>query len=79
MAAARMLLLLALALAIASSAAFFQGTPLVGGAGRAAAASSLRSLSMVKVGEMAPDFIAKDQSGKDFKLSTLKGKKSVVL
>ncbi|CEM19577.1 unnamed protein product [Vitrella brassicaformis CCMP3155] len=36
-------------------------------------------LSMVKVGEMAPDFSLKDQSGKVVKLSSFKNKKSVVV
>ena len=34
---------------------------------------------MVKVGDVAPDFALKDQSGKVVKLSSFKGKKEVVL
>lgn len=34
---------------------------------------------MVKVGDVAPDFSLKDQSGKIVKLSSFKGKKEVVL
>jgi peroxiredoxin len=32
---------------------------------------------MVKVGDLAPDFALKDQSGKVVKLSSFKGKKEV--
>jgi peroxiredoxin Q/BCP len=39
----------------------------------------LRSLSMVKVGEQAPDFQLSTASGKSFSLSSFKGKKNVVL
>lgn len=40
--------------------------------------SVLATISMLKVGEKAPDFELKDADGKSYKLSSYKGKKSVV-
>lgn len=44
-----------------------------------AAKYSGRSMTMVKVGDVAPDFALKDQTGKIVKLSQFKGKKDVVI
>jgi thioredoxin-dependent peroxiredoxin len=41
--------------------------------------SMLSTLSMVSVGESAPDFDLKNYQGKSFKLSSFKGKKNVVV
>ena len=45
----------------------------------AIAAFAATALAEVKVGDAAPDFTLKDQSGKDVKLSSYAGKKNVVL
>jgi peroxiredoxin len=37
------------------------------------------TLSMLKIGEVAPDFELKNFQGKSFKLSSFKGKKPVVV
>mmetsp|Transcript_4781 Transcript_4781/g.7236 ORF Transcript_4781/g.7236 Transcript_4781/m.7236 type:complete len:185 (+) Transcript_4781:164-718(+) len=42
-------------------------------------ARTRNSLKMVKAGDVAPDFTLNDSEGKPFKLSSLKGKKNVVL
>lgn len=41
--------------------------------------TGINSLTMVSVGEMAPDFELKNANGKTFKLSAFKGKKPVVV